>query len=173
MADRIIPLDAWAKIQGSPTPLGASCIDSAKAWNFALYSTEATAVRLVLYGKSDFVNPLLQLRSRSSNHTKPSACGISSWPALQKLLAQPIMHSRLGVPTILRQVNSSIPSRFYQLDPHAHAGSFCRPIFRVQPRLRRVPTTERRRSPFCPLRVYRNLPLMIARKSAHARPDNL
>ena len=58
MADRIIPLDAWAKIQGSPAPLGASWIDSAKAWNFALYSTEATAVRLVFYGKSDFVNPL-------------------------------------------------------------------------------------------------------------------
>jgi len=58
MAGRKIQLDDWAKVQGSPTPLGASWIDSAKAWNFALYSTEATAVSLVLYGKSDFVDPL-------------------------------------------------------------------------------------------------------------------
>jgi isoamylase len=58
MAGSLIRLDAWTKVQGSPTPLGAAWVDSAQAWNFALYSTEATAVRLLIYGKGDFVNPI-------------------------------------------------------------------------------------------------------------------
>jgi len=58
MAGQIIQLDAWTKVQGSPTPLGVTWIDSARAWNFALYSTEATAVRLLIYGKNDVVNPI-------------------------------------------------------------------------------------------------------------------
>ena len=58
MAGSPIRLDAWTKVQGSPTPLGVTWIDSVQAWNFALYSTEATAVRLLLYGKADFVNPI-------------------------------------------------------------------------------------------------------------------
>ena len=58
MAGSPIRLDAWTKVQGSPTPLGATWVDSAQAWNFALYSTEATAVRLLIYGKDDFVNPI-------------------------------------------------------------------------------------------------------------------
>ena len=58
MAGKVIRLDAWSKIQGSPTPLGASWVDSARAWNFALYSTEATSVRLLIYGKDDFLNPI-------------------------------------------------------------------------------------------------------------------
>jgi isoamylase len=58
MAGNPIRLDAWTKVQGSPTPLGATWVDTALAWNFALYSTEATAVRLLIYSKSDFVNPI-------------------------------------------------------------------------------------------------------------------
>jgi isoamylase len=58
MSDRTIQLDAWATVQGSPIPLGATWIDSAGSWNFALYSTEAANVRLLLYGTNDFVNPL-------------------------------------------------------------------------------------------------------------------
>ena len=58
MAGSPIRLDAWTKVQGSPTPLGVTWIDSAQAWNFALYSTEATAVRLLLYGEDDFVNTI-------------------------------------------------------------------------------------------------------------------
>ena len=55
MAGSLIRLDAWTKVQGSPTPLGATWVGSAQAWNFALYSTEATAVGLLVYGKDDFV----------------------------------------------------------------------------------------------------------------------
>src|SRR5260370_35899262 len=58
MVNSVIRLDAWAQVQGSPTPLGVSWIESAEAWNFAVYSTEATAVRLLVYGKNDFVNPI-------------------------------------------------------------------------------------------------------------------
>jgi len=57
MASRVV-LDAWAKVQGSPTPLGATWVASAAAWNFALYSTEATAVSLLIYGQGDFVHPI-------------------------------------------------------------------------------------------------------------------
>jgi isoamylase len=58
MAGSPIRLDAWTRVQGSPTPLGATWVDSVQSWNFALYSTEATAVRLLIYGKDDFVNPI-------------------------------------------------------------------------------------------------------------------
>jgi isoamylase len=58
MVSSVIRLDAWTKVQGSPTPLGASWVDSAESWNFALYSTEATAVRLLIYGRDDLVNPI-------------------------------------------------------------------------------------------------------------------
>jgi isoamylase len=58
MAGDATQLDAWSRVQGSPTPLGATWIDSVRAWNFALYSTDATSVRLLLYGSSDFANPI-------------------------------------------------------------------------------------------------------------------
>jgi isoamylase len=53
-----IGLDAWARAEGALTPLGATWIESAQAYNFALYSREATAVSLLLYGNTDFVTPL-------------------------------------------------------------------------------------------------------------------
>jgi isoamylase len=58
MAGGMIQLDSWSEVQGSPTPLGASWVTSAEAWNIALYSTEATAVRVLVYGNSDLVNPI-------------------------------------------------------------------------------------------------------------------
>ena len=58
MADSLLRLDSWSKVQGSPTPLGATWVDSAQAWNFALYSTEATAVHLLIYGPNDFLHPI-------------------------------------------------------------------------------------------------------------------
>jgi isoamylase len=58
MTDSLLRLDSWSKVQGSPTPLGATWVDSAQAWNFALYSTEATAVHLLIYGPNDFLHPI-------------------------------------------------------------------------------------------------------------------
>ncbi len=51
-------LDAWSRVEGSPTPLGVTWSESAQAYNFALYSKDATSVWLLLYGGDDFVNPL-------------------------------------------------------------------------------------------------------------------
>src|SRR5579863_6249646 len=51
-------LDRWSKAEGMPVPLGATWLESAQACNFTLYSNEATAVTLLLYGDSDFVHPL-------------------------------------------------------------------------------------------------------------------
>ena len=59
MAGRTNQLDDWAKVQGSPTPLGARWIDSAKAWNFALYSTEATAVVSFSTAKATSLTPFV------------------------------------------------------------------------------------------------------------------
>src|SRR5271163_2121831 len=58
MAGNAPRLDAWTKVYGSPIPLGSAWVDSAQAWNFALYSTDATAVKLLIYGAADFVTPL-------------------------------------------------------------------------------------------------------------------
>ncbi|MFG0265042.1 MAG: glycogen debranching protein [Rhodopirellula sp. JB055] len=45
------------KIEGSPFPLGATWIAEESSFNFSLYSRHATAVHLLLYGKSDLVHP--------------------------------------------------------------------------------------------------------------------
>ena len=51
-------LDAWGRAEGLLTPLGTAWIESAQAYNFALYSKDATAVSLLVYGDADFANPL-------------------------------------------------------------------------------------------------------------------
>ncbi len=54
-------LDTWGSAEGLLTPLGAAWIESAQAYNFALYSKDATAVSLLVYGAADFVKPLKTL----------------------------------------------------------------------------------------------------------------
>lgn len=54
-------LDAWSRAEGLLTPLGAAWIESAQAYNFALYSKDATAVSLLVYSDADFVHPLRTL----------------------------------------------------------------------------------------------------------------
>lgn len=51
----------WEKVEGSPSPLGATWIEAEQAYNFALYSKDATAVMLEFYGGQDFVNPIAAL----------------------------------------------------------------------------------------------------------------
>ncbi len=50
--------DPWARIEGLPSPLGATWNAKAGAWNFALYSKHATSVTLLLYGADEFTEPL-------------------------------------------------------------------------------------------------------------------
>ncbi len=55
-------IDAWEKRYGAPSPLGATLIEAYRAYNFALYSRDATDVTLLLYNDHDFVNPIHQVR---------------------------------------------------------------------------------------------------------------
>ena len=47
-----------APAEGSPFPLGATWVESAQAWNFALYSKHAESVTLLLYAEADLVTPV-------------------------------------------------------------------------------------------------------------------
>jgi glycogen operon protein len=48
-------------MEGNPSPLGATWIESEHAWNFALFSRHASRVTLLLYG-DDVAKPVLQLK---------------------------------------------------------------------------------------------------------------
>ncbi len=48
----------WIATEGSPVPLGATWVESARAWNFALYSRHAESVTLLLYTDADQVAPV-------------------------------------------------------------------------------------------------------------------
>jgi glycogen operon protein len=52
----------WTAIEGAPLPLGATWVESARAWNFALYSKHAESVSLLLYAESDLVVPVFTYR---------------------------------------------------------------------------------------------------------------
>src|SRR5512147_2471073 len=55
-------IDAWEKRYGAPSPLGATLVEAYDAYNFALYSRDATDVTLLLYSDHDFVSPIYQVR---------------------------------------------------------------------------------------------------------------
>ncbi len=49
----------WASQEGSPYPLGASYVEQARAFNFAIYSKHAERVTLLLFAESNLGVPLL------------------------------------------------------------------------------------------------------------------
>lgn len=53
--------DSWDDWEGSPAPLGAVWIEDKNAFNFALYSRDASAVTLLLYSPNDLQRPCLEL----------------------------------------------------------------------------------------------------------------
>ncbi|CAG0928546.1 isoamylase [Thermoflexales bacterium] len=55
-------IDAWEERYGAPSPLGATRVEDFWAYNFALYSRDATDVTLLLYDEHDFVNPVYEYR---------------------------------------------------------------------------------------------------------------
>ncbi|MGO9062112.1 MAG: glycogen debranching protein [Candidatus Binataceae bacterium] len=57
-AKPVIGLDACSLAEGSVLPFGATWIESAKAYNFSIYSEFATSVSLLLYGEDNFTEPL-------------------------------------------------------------------------------------------------------------------
>jgi glycogen operon protein len=50
----------YEKSNGSPWPPGATWLESRKAYNFALYSSQAGSVTLLLYTERDTINPVHQ-----------------------------------------------------------------------------------------------------------------
>ena len=52
--------DEWARIDGTPGPMGVTWVASLEAWNFALYSRRASAVTLLLYSADDVVHPVFE-----------------------------------------------------------------------------------------------------------------
>src|SRR5688572_19383759 len=53
-------VDAWERVEGSPSPLGATWVEAEQAWNFALYSRFASGATLLVYG-DDVLHPLLEV----------------------------------------------------------------------------------------------------------------
>ena len=51
-------MNKWRLVEGSPYPLGVTWNTEANAYNFALYSQTATALRLLLYASNDLINPV-------------------------------------------------------------------------------------------------------------------
>ena len=58
----------WPSIEGSPIPLGATYIADEEAYNFALYSTTASEVTLLLFAKDDAFKPYLEVRLEPPRH---------------------------------------------------------------------------------------------------------
>lgn len=52
----------WYAKEGNPHTSGVTWEEQDRSYNFALFSKEATAVTLLIYNDSDFVNPVCQLR---------------------------------------------------------------------------------------------------------------
>lgn len=60
-------MTSWAATEGLPYPLGVSWCAEDRAYNFALYSKHATAVRLLLFG-DDFERPRVELALDPQTH---------------------------------------------------------------------------------------------------------
>jgi len=51
----------WPSIEGSPLPLGVTYVRDEQAYNFALYSKNATEVTLLLYNKESDISPAVEI----------------------------------------------------------------------------------------------------------------
>jgi isoamylase len=51
-------VDEYGRVEGDPWPLGATWVESQRAFNFALFSRYATSVTLLLYVEHDPANPV-------------------------------------------------------------------------------------------------------------------
>lgn len=55
-------IDVWSRPEGFPVPLGATWIASEHAYNFSIYSKNATSVSLLFYREPDFAVPVRRYR---------------------------------------------------------------------------------------------------------------
>lgn len=108
--------ERWSAVEGSPYPLGASWIEEEQAFNFSIYSSSASRVRLLLFAADNWLDPLLAYDFDSRNNK-----------------TGPVWHARIGrelVPAA-RYYAYSIdgPSRVFRpqkllVDPYAKAVFF-------------------------------------------------
>ncbi len=83
-------VDDWERSEGSPSPLGATWLESEQAFNFALYSRHASGVTLLLYA-DDPVAPVVVIESRSGAEQErhhlalPRAREVRSWCRVLRL----------------------------------------------------------------------------------------
>ncbi len=61
-------MDEWYSTEGSPSPLGVTWIEKEEAFNFALYSKNATEVTLLLYSSNEYFRPLIEYRLNHLTH---------------------------------------------------------------------------------------------------------
>ncbi|HKB15815.1 MAG TPA: alpha-amylase family glycosyl hydrolase, partial [Planctomycetota bacterium] len=55
-------VETWERAEGSPTPLGATWVQTERAWNFSLFSRHAAGATLLIYGEDDPGKPVFQQR---------------------------------------------------------------------------------------------------------------
>ena len=54
-------MGSWRTVEGSPFPLGCSWVADENAYNFAIISSSATALRIRLFAAADLTNPIFAL----------------------------------------------------------------------------------------------------------------
>ena len=173
----------WTAVEGSPLPLGITWVESAQAWNFALYSKHAESVTLLLYAEADLVHPVftyrldyppeqvrqdLALSGRACRRRRgslyaysvagPAPQGRFEWHSFdpEKVLLDPYAKSVFFSPTFDRAAASR---------PGSNVGKA--PLGLVSRRRRRV---RLGRGPAAPTRV-RRCHLRIARSRVHEQPE--
>ena len=66
----------WASAEGLPFPLGVSWCADDEAYNFAIYSKHATAVRLLLFAADDLATPRME-RVLGPRRAEPPVGGLA------------------------------------------------------------------------------------------------
>ncbi|WP_114783209.1 glycogen debranching protein [Botryobacter ruber] len=99
---------SWYSKEGSSYPLGVSFIPEEDAYNFALYSKNATQVTLLLYREGDYVNPVASFDFDPLRHKS------------QRTWHYRVKRSEMG------------GARFYAYRVNGTSGS-CTPAFRFDP----------------------------------------
>jgi isoamylase len=138
-------LDAWGRAEGLLTPLGATWIESAKAYNFALYSTDATAVSLLFYGDNDFINPIKTFAFDFPAH-KTARIWHMLVPAAEIAGAKYYAYKVDG-PSVPALVNASTAAKSFLT--HTPAAFFFHRLSAERLRAHPAPTTARHRSGSC------------------------
>lgn len=79
----LLYVDEWEKVEGAPWPLGATWVESRRAFNFALFSRHATGVTLLLYTENDPAHAVCR-------YTLGPICGWLPKPGISQVKARSI-----------------------------------------------------------------------------------